>query len=123
MRIAIWVIGGVLVSAGMGVAQAPPAGVPTIRQGEVSNPVVDVPQRVMFVKSDTTDPKAAIANLLLSDVGIHLLTTGLMPGLASWVAAHAIRGSAMPAEINAARCIQLRRVCLGAQVSRRMCSY
>jgi hypothetical protein len=49
--------------------------------------------------------------------------TGLMAGLASWAAAHAIRGSAMPAEINAARCIQLRRVNPGAQVARRMCKY
>src|SRR5258708_3361580 len=33
-----------------------------------------------------------------------------MAGVASWAAAHAIRGSAIPAEIHAARCIQLRRV-------------
>jgi hypothetical protein len=49
--------------------------------------------------------------------------TGLMLGAASWAAAHAIRGSTMPAEINAARCSQLRRVKSGAQVARRMCGY
>jgi hypothetical protein len=49
--------------------------------------------------------------------------TGLMPGLESWAAAHAIRGSTMPAEINAARCIQLRRVNPGAEVARSMYAY
>jgi hypothetical protein len=67
----------------------PPAPAPTkapspgfvIRQAGASSTLNDVAQKVMFVKSDTTDPKAAIANVLLSDVGIHLLTMGLPPGV------------------------------------------
>ncbi|MCU1232874.1 MAG: hypothetical protein JWP63_841, partial [Candidatus Solibacter sp.] len=60
---------------------APAVAVPIARQGALSSTLLDVPQKVMFVKSDTTDPKAAIANVLLSDVGIQLLTMGLAPGL------------------------------------------
>src|SRR5215831_4563494 len=60
---------------------APAAALPVIRQGNSSNTISDVPQKVMFVKSDTTDAKTAIANVLLSDAGIQLLTMGLIPGM------------------------------------------
>ena len=87
MRITIWVVCVVLALAGFGIAQVPtqaPAGaaLPMLRQGDTSATLADVPQKVMFVKSNTTDPKTAIANVLLSDVGIQLLTSGLVPGLA-----------------------------------------
>jgi hypothetical protein len=41
-------------------------------------------QNATFVKSDKTDARAVIANLLLSDVGISLLTAGLSQQMKMW---------------------------------------
>src|SRR5580765_1465286 len=60
----------------------PTVAKPLVRQGETASALTDVPQSVMFVKSDTTDAKTAIANIVLSEQGIHLITMGLAPGLA-----------------------------------------
>jgi hypothetical protein len=89
MRTANWLLCLVLAMETLGNAQiqsqapppAPAIALPVVRQGNSSSTMSDVQQKIMFVKSDTSDPKAAIANVLLSDVGIHLLTMGLIPGL------------------------------------------
>jgi hypothetical protein len=89
IRIAICTVCLVSLLASSGSAQisgqlppaAPVAAVPTARQGVSFSTLADVPQKVMFMKSDKTDPKAAIANVLLSEQGIQLITMGLAPGL------------------------------------------
>jgi hypothetical protein len=73
--------------ASLGYAQVPAVDaatavpLPILRQGDVSSTLPDVPQKVMFVKSDTTDAKTVIANVVLSEQGIQLITMGLAPGL------------------------------------------
>ena len=70
---------------GQAAAQAPATAVavplPVLRHGELSSALQDLPQKVMFVKSDTKDAKSAITNVVLSEQGIQLITMGLAPGL------------------------------------------
>jgi hypothetical protein len=76
-------------AAGLGYGQLPAqnsnsvttVALPILRQGEISSTLADVPQKVMFVKSDTPDAKTVIANVVLSEQGIQLITMGLAPGL------------------------------------------
>jgi hypothetical protein len=71
---------------------APPAPPPipanlenaVVRQGETSLPLTERPQKVMFVKSDAADPKAAIADLLITQVGLPLLTMGMSSQMGMW---------------------------------------
>ncbi len=66
---------------------ATPAAVPrpaqletvTARQGVAFFPLSDKPQAVLFVKSEASSAKDAIVNVVLSDVGIQLITMGLTP--------------------------------------------
>jgi hypothetical protein len=81
MKITISLICLVLALAGAGYSQGP-AATPQIRQGETLSTLTDIPQKVLFVKSETDDPKTVIANVLLSDTGIQLITMGLIPGMA-----------------------------------------
>ncbi|HUS05243.1 MAG TPA: hypothetical protein VMZ52_03035 [Bryobacteraceae bacterium] len=61
------------------------AAFPLVRQGpSFEAKLVERPQKVMFVKSQATDAKAAIANLLLSDVGLNLITMALAPQMKAW---------------------------------------
>lgn len=53
-------------------------------QGEVQQPLAEHPQSVMFLKSNATDPKVAIANLLITQVGLPLLTMGLSTQMRMW---------------------------------------
>jgi hypothetical protein len=46
--------------------------------------LADHPQKVLFVKSQVSDAKAAIANVLLSDVGLNLITMALAPEMRVW---------------------------------------
>jgi hypothetical protein len=65
----------------------PPAPIttPLVRQGpSFEAKLIDRPQKVMFVKSQASDAKAAIANLLLSDVGLNLITMALAPQMGAW---------------------------------------
>jgi hypothetical protein len=55
-----------------------------IRQGTVETPMIDRPQKIMFVKTDATDPKEAIANALLMNVGMNLLTMGMYSQMKMW---------------------------------------
>ena len=64
----------------------PPAALPetplttvTARQGAGTFPLSDKPQSVMFVKSEAGTAKEAVVNIVLSDVGIQLITMGLSP--------------------------------------------
>jgi hypothetical protein len=64
----------------------PPAALPetplttvTARQGAGAFPLSDKPQSVMFVKSEAGSAKEAVVNIVLSDVGIQLITMGLSP--------------------------------------------
>ena len=54
------------------------------RQGGASQPLPDRPQKVMFVKSDATDPKTAIANTVIMQVGLPLLTMGMSTQMSMW---------------------------------------
>jgi hypothetical protein len=51
----------------------------TVRQGVAFFPLSDKPQAVLFVKSEAGSAKDAIVNVVLSDVGIQLITMGLTP--------------------------------------------
>ena len=51
----------------------------TARQGVAFFPLSDKPQAVLFVKSEAGSAKDAIVNVVLSDVGIQLITMGLTP--------------------------------------------
>jgi hypothetical protein len=51
----------------------------TVRQGVAFFPLNDKPQAVLFVKSEAGSAKDAIVNVVLSDVGIQLITMGLTP--------------------------------------------
>ena len=55
-----------------------------VRQGASQTRLTDRPQKVLFVKSQATDAKAAIGNLLLSDVGLNLITMALAPQMRMW---------------------------------------
>src|SRR5450759_3679677 len=64
----------------------PPAALPetplttvTARQGAGTFPLSDKPQSVMFVKREAGTAKEAVVNIVLSDVGIQLITMGLSP--------------------------------------------
>lgn len=56
----------------------------SVRQGGTALALADHPQSVVFVKTDSTSAKEAIANLLLSDVGLSLITMGLAPQMKMW---------------------------------------
>jgi hypothetical protein len=70
-------------------APAPPIA-PTVtdhvivRQGATTAQLANKPQKVLFIKSEATDVKSAVANILLSDVGLQLLTMGLSSQLTMW---------------------------------------
>ncbi len=55
-----------------------------VRQGAITTKLNNKPQKVLFVKSEATDFKSAVANILLSDVGLQLLTMGLSSQLTMW---------------------------------------
>ena len=55
-----------------------------VRQGAITTQLNNKPQKVLFVKSEATDFKSAVANILLSDVGLQLLTMGLSSQLTMW---------------------------------------
>lgn len=57
----------------------PPLTTVTARQGASTFPLSDKPQSVMFVKSEAGTAKEAVVNIVLSDVGIKLITMGLSP--------------------------------------------
>jgi hypothetical protein len=64
-------------------AQTTPEGA-TIRQAQECNALPEAPQKVLFVKSDADDPKAAIANTLITQVGLNLLTMGMGSQMMRW---------------------------------------
>jgi hypothetical protein len=51
----------------------------TARQGASTFALSDKPQSVMFIKSEAGSAKDAVVNIVLSDVGIQLITMGLSP--------------------------------------------
>ncbi len=57
---------------------------PVIRYGAASSALADHAQKVVFVRSQSPDAKEAIANLLLSDVGLNLLTMGMASQMKMW---------------------------------------
>ena len=57
---------------------------PVVRQGAFQTRLTDHPQKVLFVKSQAASAKEAIGNLLLSDVGLTLITMALAPQLRMW---------------------------------------
>jgi hypothetical protein len=66
---------------------AAPAAAPdtvTIRQGGTSATLAAAAQRITFVKTDADDPKAAIANTLITQVGLNLLTMGMGSQMLRW---------------------------------------
>jgi hypothetical protein len=64
-------------------AQPSPDAV-TIRQGETVSTLNASAQRITFVKTDVEDPKAAIANTLITQVGLNLLTMGMGSQMLRW---------------------------------------
>jgi len=70
--------------------EPPPPVAPTVtdhvivRQGATTAKLANKPQKVLFIKSEATDLKSAVANILLSDVGLQLLTMGLSSQLTMW---------------------------------------
>jgi hypothetical protein len=69
---------------------APPPPIPanleqvTIRQGSTLLPVVDKPQTVTFIKSEASSVGSAITNIVLSDVGLQLITMGMSSQMMMW---------------------------------------
>ncbi len=67
---------------------APPAPVDervTLRQGAgVPVELLDHPQKIVFVKTEASDPKTILTNFLFSDVGISLLTMGMGSQMLRW---------------------------------------
>ena len=62
-----------------------PQAFPIVRQGTRPDiKLTDRVQTVVFVKSQATDAKTAIANLLLSDAGLSLITMALAPQMKMW---------------------------------------
>src|ERR1039457_2996445 len=57
---------------------------PVVRQGVSQTRLADRPQKVLFVKSPAANAKEAIGNLLLSDVGLTLITMALAPQMRMW---------------------------------------
>jgi len=55
-----------------------------VRQDASQTRLTDHPQKVLFVKSQATNAKEAIGNLLLSDVGLNLITMALAPQMRMW---------------------------------------
>jgi hypothetical protein len=55
-----------------------------VRQGASQTALTDRPQKVLFVKSQASNGRAAIGNLLLSDVGLTLITMALAPQMRMW---------------------------------------
>ncbi|HKA00477.1 MAG TPA: hypothetical protein VKE70_28390 [Candidatus Solibacter sp.] len=55
-----------------------------LRHGESSSTLAPVAQRITFVKTDSDDPKAAIANTLITQVGFNLLTMGVGSQMLRW---------------------------------------
>lgn len=55
-----------------------------VRQGITTTRLANKQQKVLFIKSEATDIKSAVANILLSDVGLQLLTMGLSSQLTMW---------------------------------------
>jgi hypothetical protein len=56
-----------------------------VRQGpSFQTRLTDRPQKVLFVKSQASNAKAAIGNLLLSDAGLTLITMALAPQMRMW---------------------------------------
>jgi hypothetical protein len=84
---AVPVLGNIVKDPGPALPSAPPpAALPetplttvTARQGAGTFPLSDKPQSVMFVKSEAGTAKEAVVNIVLSDVGIQLITMGLSP--------------------------------------------
>ncbi len=70
--------------------EPPTQTVPTLtdhvvaRQGATIVQLANKPQKVLFVKSEATDIKTAVANILLSDVGLQLLTMGMSSQMMMW---------------------------------------
>ena len=56
----------------------------TVRQGSTVAQLADRPQKILFIKSEAIDAKTAIANILLSDVGLQLLTMGMSSQMMMW---------------------------------------
>jgi hypothetical protein len=54
------------------------------RQGPTISPLTAKPQKILFIKSEASDVKSAVANIVLSDVGLQLLTMGLSSQMAMW---------------------------------------
>jgi hypothetical protein len=77
-----------VVFATLGLAQTEPApgaaASVTIRQGESISTLNPTAQSVIFVKSEAEDPKAAIANTLITQVGLNLLTMGVGSQMLRW---------------------------------------
>lgn len=71
---------------------APPDRV-TARQGAAVAQLENRTQKVLFIKSEANDAKTAIANLLLSDVGVQFRTMGLSTQMSMW---HPTLGTASP---------------------------
>ncbi|HET8550297.1 MAG TPA: hypothetical protein VFL57_19940 [Bryobacteraceae bacterium] len=71
-------------------APEPAAAVPAnldrvvIRQGATITPLIDKPQTVTFLKSEAASVGSAIANIVLSDVGLQLITMGLSSQMTMW---------------------------------------
>jgi hypothetical protein len=61
-----------------------PAHVTVRQDGGRETMLADHPQKVLFVKSAATNAKEAIANLLLSDAGLNLITMALAPQMKMW---------------------------------------
>lgn len=57
---------------------------PLAWQGADSVPLADHPQKVMFVKSQSASAKEAIADILLGDIGLNLITMGLASQMQMW---------------------------------------
>ena len=56
----------------------------TVRQGTTLTPLVDKAQSVTFVKSEAGSVGSAIANIVLSDVGLQLITMGMSSQMMMW---------------------------------------
>jgi hypothetical protein len=55
-----------------------------IRQGATITPLVDKPQTVTFIKSEAGSVGSAITNIVLSDVGLQLITMGMSSQMMMW---------------------------------------
>ncbi len=55
-----------------------------VRQASSEMRLIDRQQKVLFVKSPAANAREAVANLLLSDVGLTLITMALAPQMRMW---------------------------------------